>query len=252
MLSKETVRNNGYLTFDILTREADLVSAVSSRHLGNMSLSYGETVNSLENRRHFLGELGIDYSSLICGKQTHGNNIKYATRGEAGKGALEYGTAIDDTDALVTDEKNLPLAVFTADCLSVFLYDRKKPAIGMVHAGWRSSALDISGQTARYMREKFGTNMGDLLVGFGPSIRSCCYEVTEEFRRHFGFGLIEKNGKIYLDLIAVNKRQLTVLGVGEANIFDSGICTVCSNEDYFSFRKEGKSCGRMLSVMMLK
>jgi len=107
-----------------------LVHAFSSRYEGNMSLSYGDTRDSLNNRENFLAGLGINYKDLVCAQQVHGNQVLYVTEKDKGKGALDYHTAIADTDALVTDKKNLPLAVFTADCLSVFLYDPSTPAIG--------------------------------------------------------------------------------------------------------------------------
>lgn len=102
------------------------------------------------------------------------------------------------------------------------------------------------------MREKFNTDPKDLYVGFGPVIRDCCYEVTEEFVDFFTFGLVKRDNRYYLDLVRINKRQLLSLGIREVNIFDPKICTSCNNKDFFSYRKEGSSCGRMLSVMMLR
>ena len=93
----------------------NLISAFSSRHNENMSLCYGDTANSLVNRISFLKNLGVDYRSLTCAGQVHGTNIKVIVEEDLGKGALSHDTAIADTDALITNHPNIPLAIFTAD-----------------------------------------------------------------------------------------------------------------------------------------
>ena len=232
--------------------DTGVVCAFSIRSDGNMSLRYGNTENSLNNRKNFLGGLGIDYKDLICAKQIHSNQVRYATERDKARGALTYESAIADTDALVTDRKNLPLAVLTADCLPIFLYDPHTPAIGLVHAGWRSTQENIVTVAIQLMQEEFNTRVKDLCVGFAPAIRECCYEVRENFKIFFLVGLTKKKGRYYLDLIRINKKHILDSGVKENNIFDSGICTVCNNKDYFSYRKENEASGRMISVMMLK
>lgn len=218
----------------------------------NMSLVYGPPQGALENRKDFLFQLGIDYRDLVCAKQAHASNIRCVQESDRGRGALTHGDSIDDTDAFITDRKKLPLAVFTADCLSVFLFDPEKSAIGVVHAGWRGSQKGILGKTIEAMRKEFKTESKDLLAGFGPAIRECCYEVGKEFKDSFSEGLRSKSGRLYLDLAGINRRQLLEAGVKEENITDPGICTSCRNKEYFSYRREGKSCGRMMSVIMLK
>ncbi|OGX16291.1 MAG: hypothetical protein A2166_04005 [Omnitrophica WOR_2 bacterium RBG_13_41_10] len=232
--------------------DTGVVYAFSIRSDGNMSLRYGNTENSLNNRKNFLGGLGINYKDLICVQQIHGNQTRYATGKDKARGALTYESAIADTDALVTDRKNLPLAVFTADCLPIFLYDPQTPAIGLVHAGWRSTQENIVTVAIQLMQEEFNTRVKDLCVGFAPAIRECCYEVEEDFKKFFLIGISERNSRYYLDLIRINKKQILDLGLKENNIFDSGICTVCNNKDYFSYRKENEASGRMMSVMMLR
>ena len=230
----------------------EAIRAFSWRVHRNMSLSYGDTRNSLKSRKNFLESLRIDYRHLVCAKQTHGSNVRYVGHQEIGSGALDYESAIADTDAFITDKPGVPLAVLTADCLSVFLYDPKKPAIGLVHAGWRSSRQEITAKTIEAMIREFKTNPEDLYVDFGPSIRSCCYEVEKKFEEYFSFGLKQKDDLYYLDLVEVNKKQALLKGVKEERILDLGLCTSCRGNDFYSFRKEGKDCGRLMSVMMLK
>lgn len=227
--------NKKYHLFKSLSN-ANLICATSTRHSGNMSLVYGQTKDVLRNRKDFLGQLGIDYQDLVCAKQAHKSNVKYIKETDLGKGALVYGSSIPDTDAFITDKKNIPLAIFSADCLSIFLYDAKTPAMGLAHAGWQGTEQNIATRTVQLMQEKFNTPAHNLYISFGPAIRSCCYKVGEEFK----------------DLIKLNKIQLLDSGVDERNIFDCKICTSCQNLDFFSYRKESNSCGRMMSVMLLR
>ena len=228
------------------------VIAAFSRQRENMSLNYGLTQGALDNRKNFLNRLNIDYRCLVCPGQSHSVNIRSVTKKDKGSGALSYASAIADTDALITNERNLPLAVFTADCLSVFLYDPLKHVIGLVHAGWKGTADKITAKAVALMQEEFGTNPAGLLAGFGPAIRQCCYEVSKEFKDCFAYGLEERNGGYFLDLAGINQRQLVDSGLRQENIYDCRKCTFCRSDDFFSFRREGVKSGRMISVIMLK
>ncbi|MCX5704972.1 MAG: peptidoglycan editing factor PgeF [Candidatus Omnitrophica bacterium] len=235
-----------------MSQSAEVVFGFSNRTHRNMSLHYGDTAGALDNRIGFLSGLGIDHRKLVCAKQVHGDSVRVASRKDSGCGALTYESAIADTDAFVTDKLNLPLAIFTADCLSIFIYDPETPAIGLAHAGWRSTHVRIVEKTIKLMQEKFGTHPHNLIVTFGPSIRICCYEVGKEFLDFFPHEVTKSGGKYYLDLVRINKGELLESGVEKGNISDTNICTCCRNDRFFSFRKEGASCGRTMSVMMLR
>ncbi|MFA4992794.1 MAG: peptidoglycan editing factor PgeF [Candidatus Omnitrophota bacterium] len=230
----------------------DVVSAFSMRQDGNMSLSYGDTRQSLGNRKKFLSAIGVDYRDLICARQVHGKNVVYVTETDKGSGALDYDSSVDQADGFLTDKRNLPIAILTADCLSVFIYDPATPAAGILHAGWRSTEKNICGQAINLMREKFGSKPDELVVGFGPSIRACCCKVENDFKSNFPFGLISREDGLFLDIALINTRQLLDCGVKEGNIFDPELCTFSQYKDFFSFRKEAESAGRMISVIMIK
>lgn len=231
--------------------DAGVISSFSLRSNGNMSLCYGDTRDSISNRNNFLSALGIDYRGLICAKQSHESNIICVREADKGKGALSYESSIPDTDGLITERKNLPLAVFSADCPSIFLYDSTLKAIGLIHAGWRSTRGHIAGKAVKLMQREFNTNPEGLCAGFGPAIRKCCYEVSSDFSGPLDPGMIKRGSRYYFDLIGVNKKELLDSGIKEDNIFDTEICTSCRKDEFFSFRKEGKPCGRLMSVMML-
>jgi polyphenol oxidase len=229
-----------------------LVAAFSNRLCGNMSIDRPDPKEPLTNRKNFLEPLKIDCRSLVCAKQAHSSNIKMAGYLQKGSGALEYQTGLADTDAIITGQKNLPLAIFTADCLPVFLFDPVTGSIGLVHAGWRGTHGNLAQKTVEVMHAEFNSRPEDIQAFFGPAIRSCCYEVGKDLKNKFSLGLSRRGGKLFLDLALINRRQLISCKVKEQNIRDCAVCTSCRNEEYFSFRKEGPSCGRIMSVMMLK
>jgi len=232
--------------------DKNIVYAYSRRLTGNMSLRHGDARGSLENRKNFLSGLGIDYEDLVCAQQSHGSSARYIKEEDRGKGSTSIDDSIPQTDALVTDRRNLPLAIFTADCLSLFLFDSITGAIGLIHAGWKGTKENITARTIQLMQKQFNTKASNLGIVFGPSIKNCCYEVSKDFGNFFSSDLTKRDSRYYLDLSEINKKQALYLGVNEKNIFDSKICTSCYNEDFFSYRKEGNNCGRIVSVMMLR
>jgi len=215
--------------------DARQIVCAYSRKPQNMSLIHADTSRSLENRKDFLGALGIDYRDIVCAKQAHSDHIRLVKEGDRGKGALDQGRAFEDTDALVTNIRGMPLCIFTADCLPVFLFDPQGMSVGIVHAGWEGTKKRISAKTVTFMRENLNTRPEGLLAGFGPAIRGCCK--TEDL--------------LNLDIADMNRQQLLESGVLPENIFDSNICTSCCNQDYFSFRLEKQACGRMICVISL-
>lgn len=245
---KESVKYQGFFGF----LDEGLICAFSKRQDGNMSFIYGNSQDSIDNRKNFLERLSINYQDLVCAKQVHKTKVSYVKEEDKGKGALSYDTALADTDALITDRKQVPLAIFTADCLSIFLYAPKREIIGLIHAGWRGTQKNITTQTIDFLTKQFKVEPQQLYIGFGPAIRKCCYEVDAHFQNLFDKGLIQKDGRYFLDLVGLNKEELLDLGVKKENIFDCEICTFCQNKDFFSYRREGKACGRIISVIMLK
>ena len=165
---------------------------------------------------------GVDIPRVFWRKQVHGDDVLIAGKDACAKGC-------PDADALITDQKNVPIAIRTADCVPVFIYDPLKQVIGLAHAGWKGTRQRIAAKTVQEMQDKFGCRCYDLKVALGPSIRPCCYEV---------------------DIVTANRRQLAEAGIPDGNIFDGGVCTCC-NKDYFSFRRDGEKAGRMISLMML-
>lgn len=218
---------------------------------GRLNLSAQNNTGFKENRKLFLEKLDINYEHLVCLQQVHGNKVYVASKKDKGKGSFSYDSAIAGYDAIITQEKVLPLAVFTADCLSVFLYDPLSKSAGIVHAGWRGTKENIVLEAVSTMKKVFSALPQNLICALGPALRFCCYEVGEEFKDCFPQDVVERAGKLFLDNVGANYKQLINSGVLKKNIIDCKICTSCENEDLFSYRKEGNSAGRMMSVVMI-
>lgn len=221
----------------------DVMTFTSGRRI-NFVLPKDGTVFNKQQKNFLQSVLKKSLPRMINIRQIHGRRVILA--------APQYlrKNQITEADGAVTNLPNLPLAVRTADCLSAFIFDPPHKAIGLVHAGWKGTRKEIIPNAIRLLIKKFGTRPADLKIAFGPSIRSCCYQVGEEFKRYFPKEVKQTPRGLYLDLPLANKRQLVALGVKSKNILDQEQCTCCS-KNFFSYRRDGKKAGRMISVMML-
>jgi len=198
------------------------------------------------NHEDFLKRLGISAFPLVRLEQVHGGKIIKID------GTTDFSKEIPGTDAAMTDTKGITLSVRTADCLPVFFYDPDHHAAAIAHAGWKSTRERISKNVVEAMKVNYKSVPSRIIVGLGPALRQCCYEVNSEFLMHFPDSVVKMAHKHYFDLVGENAEQLIAAGVSSNNIFDCGICTACRNGEFYSFRKEKEKAGRMLAVIMLK
>lgn len=206
--------------------------------------------SALRDRKSFFTSIGINPEDICVLNQTHSTTIIPVTETNRGMGALDHLQTVDG-DALITDTPKLPLMILTADCAPLFLLDPVRKAIGLVHAGWKGVAAGILSKTIHEMGERFDCKTSNLLLGIGPMIRSCCYEVGTEMGTHFDKDLfLHKNQRMFLDLPQAIIRQATSEGLQIQNIFDSGLCTCCISH-FHSYRRD-KTAGRIGSYLMLK
>jgi YfiH family protein len=142
-----------------------------------------------------------------------------------------------DYDGQITSLTNVACVVRTADCLPVALIAPE--AVGAVHAGWRGLALGVLQAAVAGLRELGAT---EIRAAIGPSARVCCYEVGNEVHETFaGFGAGARRGS-HADLAFIARTILEDDGVTE--IHDTDLCTICSPELLWSFRREGEAAGR--------
>jgi polyphenol oxidase len=166
--------------------------------------------------------LGVGDRKFITARQVHGDKIARVDSVPATDHCFE------GCDGLITNQRDVCLGVYVADCCAVYLVDRNARAIGLVHSGKKGTALGVIPQAIVLMREKFGVEPDDLIAQLSPCIRPPHYEI---------------------DFAADIVRQCRDAGVDE--ISESGICTACDLEHYYSYRAEKGHTGRMLALLAL-
>lgn len=155
-------------------------------------------------------------------------------------------------DGLITNLPNTPLLVMVADCIPILFYDEIENVIGVVHAGRNGTYQEIASNISQMMIDDFSCKPSNIKAIMSPSIQKCCYEVSQELANiaQVNFGEDVVNGR-FVDLQMINKKQLLKNGLLEENITISQTCTLCSNENYFSYRKDPQ-CGRFGGIIMLR
>ncbi|SEF68992.1 conserved hypothetical protein [Caloramator fervidus] len=188
-------------------------------------------------------ELGFYAKNTVFLKQVHETNIVIADKNNIDKVRGMEG------DAIIAIEPNIPIIVFTADCVPIFIVDKVKKFIAAVHAGWKGTVKNIAFNVVEYMIKNLNCNPLDLIANIGPSIGPCCFEVKEDVARYFNFFIREN--KYFVNLWKENKDQLLKAGLLEENIYVSNVCTCC-NKNYYSYRREGILAGRQLNIIQFK
>lgn len=243
------------LTHGISTRLQGVSAApFTSLNLGLHSGDSQAAVN--KNRALFAAAVGIDPAAAVTVQQVHGDTVGIVSRA---KGAdAGYSHTFLSTDALATAEPGIPLMLFFADCVPVLFYDPVRRVAAISHAGWRGTVGRIAAKTLLILQTEFQVDPRDCLIGIGPSIGQCCYEVDDpvidrlrqEFTNWQDF-IVPHNGRWRLDLWEVNRRQLLDAGARDSNMIISGVCTACNTELYYSHRAEQGKTGRLGAVIQL-
>ncbi len=202
-----------------------------------------EELNSLKE------EFNVD--NIVYLKQIHSDKILiYKSTDESIKD--------EEGDAIITNEKNVIIGVFTADCVPIILVDEINHAAAAIHSGWKGTFESITLKTIEQMKKEFGTDEKNLKVYIGAHIRKCCYEVSEELKLKF----IDKKKTIdeeelfdgdNLNLESCVIDDLKKAGVQDNNINSLNLCTYCSDDiKLHSYRKSQGSYGRMFAFIILR
>lgn len=226
----------------------------------NLGTSRGDDPKRVaENFNRFCAALGVERKSLVCSAQVHGDVVRICTSADGGLGldrSIDY-----EADALVTDVPGLTLAVFSADCLPILLYDPVRAVVAAVHAGWRGTALGIVERTVEKMASHYGSRPGDILAAIGPGISSCCFETHEDVPNAMtealgaaALGHIQavEGGKFMVDLKGINAHRLEAAGLNPVNIAISPVCTACESHRFWSHRVTGGARGSMAALISLR
>jgi hypothetical protein len=210
----------------------------------NLSYSVGDEKEVVDfNRREFFKELGLSEKMVSYQKQVHEDDIREVnSSGNCGK-----------SDALITTTRNLGLAISSADCPAIFIYDHGVKLIAAVHSGWRGTEKKILRKTIQKLKVDFKCNPSNLVCFIGPSISMINYEVGEKVALKFDERFKIKNeNKFCLDLVGANYQMLIDEGVNKVNIQVSALCTFEYKNLLHSYRRDGSKSGRALGVIAMK
>ena len=226
--------------------------AFSTRRAEHTSLTLGPTSSDNPmipiNRSRFLAAAGVPGWPVLKLRQTHSNIVQDMTDTWSSNEPLEG-------DAAVTAVRGAVLSVQTADCLPILIADRNARVVAAIHAGWRGTAAHIARRTVELMAKTYSIPPADLTAVIGPHNAVCCYEVGEDVVEAIQDpGTFERRpdwAKPHFNQALANYNQLIAAGIPAARIVTSTLCTQCRADLFYSYRREGKHAGRMLSIIGL-
>ena len=205
---------------------------------------------SSEDMKRFSDKYGFNHDNIVYNTQVHGADVRIV---ESGDDFTENGK---EADGLITNLRNTPLLIFTADCVPIVFYDKKQGVVALAHAGWRGTYGNIAGEMVNIMRNKYGCKVEDVKTIIGPSVSVDNYEVSHDLIEKFAALEVqdyykENDGKYYLDLWQLNKELLKKCGILEDNIKIIDFCTARDNDKFFSYRLDDATPKRIGTIIQL-
>ncbi|WP_064580999.1 polyphenol oxidase family protein [Streptobacillus moniliformis] len=243
--------NNLYIIDEFL--KYNCIAAFTKKELGNMA-DYINNGNPKINREKALSLLGINDKKIVFALQRHTDKIIDISNGVD----VDKLINIENIDGFVTMRKDIVIFTFYADCLPIYILDKKNGAYGCVHSGWVGTTKVIIHKLIDKMIEKYNSKKEDLLIGLGIGIHVDDYEVGIEFfenfkkifPNHFKTCFKEINGKIFYDNTLLNKLLALDYGILESNIIidDRGV----KKANTFSHRLDKENIGRSAAIITIK
>jgi polyphenol oxidase len=253
-LVHRSVNDLSFYQYSLFQDQPAMIHGVFSRQGGisqgayaglNLSFSVGdEAQRVIHNRELVQSTLGIE--GLQSLRQVHGKEAVIIDGPFKGSFRPEERSG----DILMTRIPGQGLMIKQADCQSILLYDPTHQAVANLHCGWRGNVINVIGEAVEHMKTVYGTRPADLIAGIGPSLGPCCAQFI-----HYALEIPEPYWKYqirpyFFDLWQLSRDQLTAAGVLDNRIETAGICTVCRNDLFFSYRKK-KITGRFATVIAL-
>ncbi|MEI8128216.1 MAG: peptidoglycan editing factor PgeF [bacterium] len=262
MFRLENFMGKRILTSSFLDGEA-VRAFFTTRDLPLKSGEREDLIKDVENNKKLLCEgFNIPLNNLIIPIQTHSDNVKIVNGKRETLNGNEQNLSsfashlspLENTDALVTNEKNLALALNFADCVPIIFFDPVKKVTAIAHAGWRGTVAKIAPKTVEKMVKNFSSKPKDIIALIGPAIGKCCFEVQDDVKTK----LLDTIEKPYqeqvcnanrIDLKLINKLQLLANGVEKIDLCE--YCTFCQSELFFSYRRENGKTARHSAVVTI-
>lgn len=218
-----------------------------------------EFVKAQKNRNILGNALGFNHDNLVLAQQVHEANVHNVTISDKGRGAQSQNDSIPRTDSLITSEKEIPIMLLYADCLPILIAEKNSKCVGVIHAGWKSTEKQIVVETIKKMQDEFSVNKQDLLIAIGIGISFKNFEIGDEVKDKlskvsYSDNCFEnRNGKLYADLIEINKSQALNFDIPKENIdYNKDLCTFDNVDLFYSYRRDNKVTGRHSAVIFKK
>lgn len=229
--------------------------ATSTKDDGNMSFKWGDSKDVAINRKNFLKKVNILPSNCVVMNLQHGTGISHVDSSVKGRGIYEPGGL--EADCLITSEKEVYLFMLTGDCLPVVIYDQKRNVLALAHISRMNTSQLFIQKLIKHLIIEFKCPPEDLKVSIGPAIHKESYikeEVAEKRNPAWQKFITNRpDGKILIDLIGYNKKQMIESGILSQHIEVSDIDTAQSLK-FFSHRRSettGEPEGRFATVVGL-
>ena len=198
-------------------------------------------------------KLGVNSKKIFFVRQNHSNKFVFLNKNSNIKNKSIKA------DAIISEKKKIPIAVLTADCVPILIYDNSRKMIAAIHAGWRGAYNGIIQKVIKFMLNK-RCNTKNMIVAIGPCISRKNYEVKKKFKdkfikkdsSNFQFFNSRKN-KIYFDLSNYVKKQVKLNRIKNIDLIN--IDTFNKRNNFFSARRSLKlnhnDYGRNISIIMI-
>lgn len=249
--------NIDYLQFKRLLEYPNLIHAYTLKSKGELNFvpEYQDSEMLEKSKQKICKVLGLQTQNIVKPHQMHTNIVKKVT---------EPIEKFNDVDGMITSKTKIALCTTSADCTTFLIYDPVKHVIGNIHSGWRGTVQKIGQNAIKEMIEAYGSKPKDIICCICPHIRKCHFEVEtdvmELFKKEFrnlslGEGIIEKRQiidgkqKYDIDTTKINIELLKQAGLKQENIIDSGICTVCNESQFHSYRAHKQQSGRNAGII---
>ena len=227
---------------------------VTTRHGGvslppYASFNLGEHVGDrpeavAANRKRLATSIGLPTQHLVWMEQVHGRTVTVIDRPRS--------RPVPASDALVTAQPRLAVAVLVADCVPVLLADPGTRIVAAVHAGRAGARAGVLPAALAAMR-RLGARLEAVEALLGPSACGQCYEVPEQMQADVGSRLPgsacrTRQGTAGVDLRAGLRCQPAAAGVTQV-----GVDPRCTVEDpaLYSYRREGVT-GRLAALIWIE
>jgi copper oxidase (laccase) domain-containing protein len=190
----------------------------------DVSYDKAEVLGRLDDvHREVRSAIGVAEDRYITAQQVHGNRVAVADQ------ATSAGHCFADCDGIITNQDDVCLGIYVADCCAIYLVDPIRRCIGLVHSGKKGTELAIVAHAIALLRETFGSQPNELIAQLSPCIRPPHYEI---------------------DFASEIVRQCRAAGVEQ--VHDCEVCTACDLARYYSYRLEKGKTGRMLALLALR